>query len=276
MGWGVMARSSGFRSVSARDEYATIYRDAIRQSSIPIAETDIATSYGNTHVLTAGEPAKPPLVVLHAKAFSSTMWIPLLPAFAGTHRVFLIDAVGDLNLSVASRVLSKPSHVAAWLNETLDGLAIERSAFAAASIGTWMATHLAMRHPMRVERLAMICPAGIVSRQHFLWLLSAIAAGTRPTRPRLERFVDSMAMPATRPRLRQDPWRPVVEQFVTGLPTFRARPNEARPTVCDIAPLAADEIPMLIIIGNSETLHDGKQMADKFRQKLPKAHVEVI
>ena len=39
------------------------------------------------------------------------MWLPLLPVLSSTRRVFLLDAIGDLNKSVARRVLSSPEHV---------------------------------------------------------------------------------------------------------------------------------------------------------------------
>ena len=85
-----------------------------------------------------------------------------------------------------------------------------------------------------------------------------------------------MVMPTTHVRLRQDPWKPIIEQFVVGLPTFRSRPNEARPKLCDITPLAALDIPLLAVIPRDETLHDGQEMAERFRQTLPKACVDII
>ncbi|HUP75190.1 MAG TPA: alpha/beta hydrolase [Acidimicrobiales bacterium] len=270
-------RASAFRTATARDEYARIYRQAVEQSDVALDERDIDTSYGSTHVLTAGDPAKPPLVALHAKSFSSTMWIPLLPTLAASHHVHLVDAVGDLNLSVATRPLSKPAHVGAWLTETLDALSIERSAFVGASIGSWMAVHFTMQHPARVERLAMLCPAGVVSRQHLRWVMGMVTKVLiRPTKDGLEAFADSMVMPATQVRLRQDPWKPIVEQFAVGVPTFRSRANEARPKLCDITPLAALDIPMLTLVPKDETLHDGPAMAQRFRHKLPNARIDVV
>ena len=272
-----MAKASGFRSATAREEYARIYRKAIEQSEVAIDERDVDTSCGSTHVLTAGDPGKPPLVALHAKGFSSTMWIPLLPSLVESHRVHLVDAVGDLNLSVATRPLSKPEYVTAWLAETFDALAVERAAVVGASIGAWMSAHFAMQHPARVERLAIVGPAGIVSRQHLRWVAGMVAkVAIRPTKAKLETFVDSMVMPTTQVRLRQDPWQSIVEQFVVGLPTFRAVANEARPKLCDITPLAALDVPLLAVIPRDETLHDGPEMAERLRQKLPKARVEII
>jgi pimeloyl-ACP methyl ester carboxylesterase len=272
-----MPRASGFRSPGARSAYCRIYDEAVAQAPVPVEETDVEGRDGVTHVLTAGNPSNPPLVALHAKAFSSTMWLPLLPALAAQHRVHLLDAVGDLNKSVARRVLSSPARVAAWIDETLDALSIDRCALAGASIGAWMAAYYSMAHPARVERLAMVGPAGLVSRQHLSWLISAIfVAGVRPTPARLERFVDSMAMPVTAPRLRDDPWRCVVQQFVVGTPTYRSRLGEPLPRPARLERLAAAQFPVLVLVGRQETLHDGPRMAARFTERVPRARVELV
>jgi pimeloyl-ACP methyl ester carboxylesterase len=205
----MVSRASGFRSVEARSGYCRLYDEAVAQSSSRIEESDVETSFGTTHVLHAGDPGRPPLVALHAKSMSSTMWIPLLPALMASHRVHLIDAVGDVNKSVATQVLSSPGRVVAWLRETTEALSVDRSPIVAASIGTCMAAHFAMAEPARVERLALVCPAGIVSRLHARWVLrglvSLAATRVRPRPERVATFFDSMAMPTTRPRLRGGP-----------------------------------------------------------------------
>jgi pimeloyl-ACP methyl ester carboxylesterase len=271
-----VSRASGFRSVSARQAYCQLYDEAIALSSTPVTELDIETSFGMTHVLQAGEETKPPLVALHAFAFSSTMWLPLLPILTARHRVHLVDTVGELSKSVARQVLSSPGKVVSWLDQATNALAIQRSPIVGASMGTWMAAQYAIARPSRVERLALLCPAGIVSRQHPQWLLRAFATAVRPTPERYARFVDSMVMPATRPALRQPPWRPVVQQFCVGTCGFRARLNEARPTPCHVEQLAGRDIPVLFVIGEGETLHDGPLMAERLGSKLPRARVELI
>lgn len=104
-------RPSGFKTDTARAEYCRHYDEAIALSPVPVEESDVETSFGTTHVLTAGDPAKPPLVALHAKSFSSTMWVPLLPTLTASHHVRMLDAVGDVNKSVATDVMSSPARV---------------------------------------------------------------------------------------------------------------------------------------------------------------------
>jgi hypothetical protein len=73
-----------------------------------------------------------------------------------------------------------------------------------------MATHYAMARPARVERLAMLGPAGIVSSQYAKWLLGMIfKVRFRTTVAKSEWLLDTTVVERTRPQLRADPWRPI-------------------------------------------------------------------
>jgi pimeloyl-ACP methyl ester carboxylesterase len=272
-----MARPSAFKSAEARAAYCRLYDEAVGLSAVPVEESDIETSFGTTHVLTAGDPTKPPLVALHGMAISSTMWLPVLPALTASHHVRMLDGVGDVSKSVATAVMSSSAGVVEWIDEALDRLGVERAAFVGASFGSWMATEYAMARPDRVERLAVVCPAGIVSAQHAGWILRSVQAiRIRPTPAKLEAFIDSMAMAPSRPRMRTGPWRPIVQQLIVGMANFRRGLREARPVRCNPQRLAASGIPVLALIGRDETLHDGSRMAERFRRQLPDGQVILV
>ncbi|OBA79389.1 hypothetical protein A9W99_21095 [Mycobacterium sp. 1164966.3] len=272
-----MARPSAFKSEETRAAYYSLYDEAIRLSEVPVKESDVETSFGTTHVLTAGDSSKPPLVALHAMSTSSTMWLPLLPALTAVRHVWMLDTVGDVGKSTAKSVLSSPVRVVDWIDEVLDRLGVERAALVAASLGTWMATHYAMARPDRVERLALVGPAGIVSPQHLSWTLRAIVdVRVRGTPQTIEAFLDSHGPARTRQLMRTDPWRPIMQQLITGLAAFRRGLREPRPVHCNLGRLADSGVPVLVIIGRDETLHDGARMAERFRQGLPTAQVILV
>ena len=114
-----MPKLAAFRSDAARAAYNDLYDAAVATSSMRVAESDVETSFGRTHVLTAGGSSKCPLVAIHPTMFSSTAWVPLLPTFAANRSVTMIDAPGDLNKSIAKRTLTNAGDVVAWLDETL-------------------------------------------------------------------------------------------------------------------------------------------------------------
>jgi pimeloyl-ACP methyl ester carboxylesterase len=273
-----MARISAFRSDDARAAYCDLYDATLATSTIPVAESDVETSFGRTHVVTAGDSSKPPLVAVHALAFSSASWVPLLRTLAAEHSVTMIDAVGDLNKSVARKPITGVSHVVAWLDETLHVLGIERAATVGLSMGSWMATQYAMAFPERIERLALIAPVGLVSNQRLGWTLSGLFANyLRPTEARLETFIGSTTTPAGRQRLQEDPWRPIIQQYVTGTIGFH-KPivSLLRPSPCDLQRLASVPFPVLVMVGREESLHDGAKMASRLRRRLPHARIELI
>ncbi|MBW0018159.1 MAG: alpha/beta hydrolase [Mycobacterium sp.] len=272
-----MARVSTFRSAEARAEFCQLYDAAVAESPIPITESDIETSWGRTHVLAAGESLKPPLVAIHGKSFNATSWLPLLPALSVNYRVTMIDVVGDLTKSIATKPIAKAHHVVAWLDETLRELGIQRAAFSGMSFGAWMASNYAMTFPDRVDRLALLGPAGLASGQHVGWIVRAWGASVvHPEERRVQVFLDTMATQSGYRRLREDPWRLIREQFVSGTMGFRHAMVTARPTRCDLSRLASAQFPILAIVGRDESVHDGPKWAARFRQQVPGARVELV
>jgi len=271
-------RPSGFKTAAARAQYCALYDESIAQSPFPVEESDILTSFGTTHVLTAGDATMPPLVALHAMGFGSTMWLPLLPSLTPTHCVRMLDAVGGANKSMATGVIASAEDVVTWIDVVLDRLAIGHCQVVGASIGAWMAANYAMARPDRVARLALLAPAGMVGALRTKWLVTmTVKSAIRPTPAKTEWLLDTLVKETTRPRLRADPWRPIAQQFVVGMTHIRRNMRELRPGIrCSIDRLAASDIPVLILVPRDETGHDGPTMVRRYTQQLPSARVELV
>jgi pimeloyl-ACP methyl ester carboxylesterase len=278
-----MAGISAFRSNDARTAYRQLYDAALAISTVPVTESDVETSFGRTHLLCAGDPSKPPLVTLHGSSISSTSWVPLLPILTATHRVTMIDAIDEVGKSVATKPTRKIADIVAWLDETLRAVDILRSAMVAISRGTWMATHYTVAFPERVERLALVCPTGIAGGMSVSFLFRCLAAvSVRPTERRLRSLLDTMVMPTNRRLLRQEPWRPMIEQFIGGAIHFKLSLSNPQPkpwpmrSDCDLDRLASARIPILAIIGRYESAINGPKTATHLWQQLPEARVELV
>src|SRR6185503_5971250 len=69
----------------------------------------------------------------------------------------------------------------------------------------------------------------------------------------------------------------IMQQCVVGMKGFKfAFIGAVRPTRCDLEPLTVARIPVLVMIGRDESLHDGPKMAARFRQQLPTARIEIV
>ena len=237
-----MAGISAFRSDDTRAAYCRLYDAAVAASTMPVTESDIETSFGRTHVLAAGDPSKPPLVAMHGIQIASTSWLPLLPTLAAAHRVTMIDAIGQVSKSIATKPTTGAADVVAWLDETLHALGIVRAAMVGLSMGSWMATQYALAFPDRVDRLALIGPVGLVSGLHLRVLPRFSEIGLRPSQARLELFLEACVTPAGRGRLRQDPWQLIMQQFVVGMLGFKIPLiGNIRPTVEASCALSDDD-----------------------------------
>ena len=204
------------------------------------------------------------------------MWVPLLPTLAAAHSVTMIDAIGQPGKSIATKPITNITQIVEWLDETLRAVDIERSAIVAVSRGTWTAAQYTMAFPDRVDRLALVCPVGFVSGVRLSHMVRALATlGVWPTERRVQSMLDTLVMPTNRGLLRQEPWRPIMQQLIAGIMGFKSASGDV-PKRCDLQRLSSAQIPVLAIIGRDESLHSGPKMAARLRKQLPEARIELL
>jgi pimeloyl-ACP methyl ester carboxylesterase len=140
-----------------REHYLAFLKDW----PVPNEHVHIATRQGETFVVVCGDVAAPPLLLLHASAGNSVMWIGDIAAFAARFRVYAIDVIGEAGLSAPSRPPLDSGAYAQWLDDVRDSLSLDRVSIVGISFGGWLALDYAIRRPDRVARLAVLCPGGI-------------------------------------------------------------------------------------------------------------------
>lgn len=101
--------------------------------------------HGLCDVHSAGTPSEPPLFLARL-AEQRHVIAPALPGYPGSSGLEEIEDVEDC----------------AWqLVDLLDALDLTRVDIVAHSLGGWFAAELALRHPGRVRRLALVAPLGL-------------------------------------------------------------------------------------------------------------------
>lgn len=56
---------------------------------------NIPTRFGSTFVIQSGEPARPPIILLHGAGTNSAMWVEDVRALAQSYQVFAVDLPGE-------------------------------------------------------------------------------------------------------------------------------------------------------------------------------------
>lgn len=123
---------------------------------IRVRKTYIDGPFGQIHTrLTDPVPGPTPLVCLHATAYSSQSFLPLMQAMAGKRQVIAIDAPGY----GGSDAPVQPVDMAAYADATLAALAqlVEGpAAVLGYHTGAYVATEMAIARPELIDRLVLI------------------------------------------------------------------------------------------------------------------------
>ncbi len=125
-------------------------------------EHRIATSEGETFVITAGRSDLPAVVLLPGSMATAAMWLGTVSALVESRfRVLAIDIIGDAGFSAPSRPWMRSEAYARWMDQILDALQIRSASLVGASLGGWISLDYAIRRPVRVRRLMLLAPGGI-------------------------------------------------------------------------------------------------------------------
>lgn len=132
-------------------------------SALPVTTRSsfVATRFGRTHVLTAGDPARPPLLLMHGINVNALNWKSQIARLSDTYFVLAPDVPGFAGRSGARRLSYFNDDYAHWLADVLDAFEIHCIAAAGSSGGGHFLLKLAAVYPQRVLGLALANPCGI-------------------------------------------------------------------------------------------------------------------
>jgi 2-hydroxy-6-oxonona-2,4-dienedioate hydrolase len=172
--------NSIFRSDAARQGLVDWHARVRASLPAPTQSRRLSTRFGETHVLTGGKVEGPgggtpatgsqgaegggrlPLILLHGALANSALLLRELAPLMEEFQVHAVDIVGQSALSADRRISVRNDDYGRWLVEVLDALALPRVGVVGVSWGGFVALRLAAHAPERVERLALLAPAGVV------------------------------------------------------------------------------------------------------------------
>jgi pimeloyl-ACP methyl ester carboxylesterase len=146
------------------------YDQMVAALPIPVEARVIPTSFGETHLLTAGVERhdRPPLVMIQGFGASAPLWKNQIAAFAEHYRLYALDVPGHPGRSAPTVLSLLDDSYARWLVEALDALAIERAHLVGVCLGGWIAMQGAIFAPQRVDRLVLLSPVGLAQFKVFV------------------------------------------------------------------------------------------------------------
>lgn len=264
-----------FKSVAARDTYLAFYERHAAEWPVPSESLTIETEDGSTFVRVSGPVDGPPLVLLPAGRTPSTCWIPLVESLSARFRTYAVDAIYDDGLSVSARPIKTTADAVGWLDRLFDGLGLTSGiTLMGISFGGWLSAEYLLHAPERLERVALVSPAGVVlpmsaefiarsmvclipSERAFRWVTKWIMADAAASDP--EFFEDAVAEMALSERCFK----------------FRMWPGGG-PRKLNDDELAGITVPVLYVVGENERICDPKAAAARLDEVAPQIEKSVI
>jgi 2-hydroxy-6-oxonona-2,4-dienedioate hydrolase len=152
-----------FKSEEARMRMVHWYERFRARLQVPTESRVVPTRFGETHVLVAGPADGPPLVAVHGAMASSAHLLVELAPLLDRYRIHAVDVIGQSPNTPHARPSVKNDDYGIWLADVLDGLGLDRARLIAVSWGGFAAIRLAAHAPERIEKLALLVPAGITN-----------------------------------------------------------------------------------------------------------------
>ena len=161
-----------FKSKEARERQEDWYQRFLDRADRDTKSTSVPTSFGESHVLIAGDASKPTLVCLHAMLTSSAHLLSEIRLLTKHYHLILPDIPGHSVKAIPERLSFASNDHIHWLEEILDHFKLEEVKLFGVSLGGYIAHVFASKYPERISRLALLVSAGIVQASVIKGLMS--------------------------------------------------------------------------------------------------------
>jgi 2-hydroxy-6-oxonona-2,4-dienedioate hydrolase len=140
---------SGYRSV-----WGHLMNTAFRQAWLDVGGL-------KTRCVEAGDPAAPPLLLLHGMGGTWEAFCANIPAYAEQFHVIAFDMVGCGYTDKPDRPLYSIADYVDHVVAVMDAFGVDTADFVGVSLGSWIASRFALQYPERVRKIAMCAPSGL-------------------------------------------------------------------------------------------------------------------
>jgi pimeloyl-ACP methyl ester carboxylesterase len=156
-----MSAASIYRSVQGQAEVIALYEQKLASLAVETESRMLETRFGHTHVLAAGPPDAPPVILLTGISTGAPRILEWFLPLIKDYRLYAPDPIGQPGRSTQTRVPPGDQNYGKWMVDVLNGLGLERLPFIGVSFGGGILLETASYAPERISQAALIAPAGL-------------------------------------------------------------------------------------------------------------------
>lgn len=149
-----------YRSPAGKQVLEACYDEALAQLEIAIDEEWVETRYGSTHVLCAGPVDAQPVLVFHGGNATNPMTLAWYAGLADEFRLIAPDTIGHPGKSAETRLDPQGDGYGEWVVDLLDAFEVQSVSMIGTSYGAGIVLRTAAVAPNRIDRAALVVPAG--------------------------------------------------------------------------------------------------------------------
>lgn len=140
-----------YRTKQAERNILSSYDRLLDEWGVEVAQLNVPTQYGSTHINVFGSSEAPPVLLFHGVADDSAlMWLYNAAGLAPHFRIYAVDTLGGPGKSLPGEGYNKSFDIAVWIDELLDGLGLNQVYMAGVSHGGYLVQYYTL---MRNERV---------------------------------------------------------------------------------------------------------------------------
>ncbi len=256
-----------WKSVEAKAAYASAYDQAMGALPDPTRTLDVQTDFGSVRVLEwEGSEPGPPVVLLPGRSSGAPMWIENLPDWIGERTVYAMDPLGDAGFSAQTVPLTSFDAQAEWIDQALDGLAVDRAHIVGHSFGGASAAVFAVHHPAKVATLTLLEPVMVIEAMPasaFFWATILVLPVPQSMKDRALAEIGGTTVEEVQERT---PLSVMIDAASQGYAA--ALPQPRRLTDDEWASL---DMPMRVEIAGTKSLAGGQDAVDRIGEQCPQA-----
>jgi pimeloyl-ACP methyl ester carboxylesterase len=157
--------SNVYKSMRGRHLLHSLYRKHLMAMDVPVAERMVETGFGDTHVMLYGNPGGKPVLAFYGEYAINPLAVRPFTQGLDLNKIRLIvpDPVGHIGFSAEKKLPASKHSYGKWACQVMDGLGFQNMPILGYSFGGSMALQLCAASLLRVERLLLVMPSGILS-----------------------------------------------------------------------------------------------------------------
>jgi pimeloyl-ACP methyl ester carboxylesterase len=263
---------SSFTDDAAQTRVLAAYDRAMAYWPEPREERDVMTRFGKTRVHTYGAGERIPVVLLHGQNATPAEWAPHVAALAqGGRSVLAVDRVGEPGYSSQKLPIDSADDTAAWLEETLAGLGLDRLHVIGHSYGGYVALQHVVRAPGRIASVTVYEPPRALVPLKPGFLLGAVAGVLSGSEKIQRRWFTNLIGETGIDSAQAEAGTRLALDAIRG---FRIRlPQPQRMSDAALRSIAA---PTLVLLGGADRVLDSRRAEARARSLIPDVRTEVV